>query len=138
MHPTNFQINTNLVQYHQLKTSQFTKKFHIYNYLVIFYPQKNTIFKFTVTEFQSCIFFRENSWNIVCWIKMQFFCLSTEFIERSSITYRSSEGKQNLSTDGVEEVRWRGDVADKPVDVMKLLHGKVVPKFLQGNKHTKL
>lgn len=69
---------------------------------------------------------------------MQFFCLSTEFIKRSSMTYRSSEGKQNLSTDGVEEVRWRGDVADKPVDVMKLLHGKVVPKFLQGNKHTKL
>lgn len=54
------------------------------------------------------------------------------------MTYWSSEGKQNLSTDGMEEVRWRGDVADKPVDVMKLLHNKVIPKFLQGNKHTKL
>lgn len=54
------------------------------------------------------------------------------------MTYWSSKGKQNLSTDGMEEVRWRGDVADKPVDVMKLLHHKVIPKFLHGNKHTKL
>lgn len=66
------------------------------------------------------------------------FCVSTEFIKRSSMTYWSSEGKQNLSTNGMEEVRWCGDVADKPVDVMKLLHHKVIPKFLQGNKHTKL
>lgn len=40
------------------------------------------------------------------------------------------EGKQNLSTDGMEEVRWCGDVVDKLVDVMKLLYYKVIFKFL--------
>ena len=46
-------------------------------------------------------------------------------------TYWSPERKQNLSTNGMEVICWGGDVADKPVTVMKLLHGKVVAEFLQ-------